>query len=129
MELDFKTKQSLCRTKIMYYIADNNISINRTAIKRLESKIDELTEYSGFDRGTVQLSLMDLMPPRSVDTIKRAISKVENKRLEFYKKPRSSSGAYKRDMSNYSHKLMLLKRELELAQSEELINKVKDNGK
>lgn len=102
---------------IVVFFHKKGINITRSSLVKILKKSNELEAYLCQPKWRIEIAISELMPPRSIITIRKEIFIIEAKMLEYSKKSRISSGAYKRDMANFSHKIRLREQEIERAKT------------
>ncbi|MFV0232805.1 hypothetical protein OBK30_07035 [Empedobacter falsenii] len=103
-----KTKEA-----IIIFMAHNELKPTKTNYKKLLKETSPIESFTKLCRGDIQLALMEMCETkRSSLSIIREIESLENKRNEYMRKPRSSSGSYSQTLDNYSKKINKLKSQL-----------------
>jgi hypothetical protein len=105
---------------VLRFMAEKGINVNNSGVDKAQKMQKEIAEYIDLNHfGIISFALRSLIKARNSKVIQKEIDDIEKKRLEFGRKPRSSSGAYKRDMDNFSLKLSKLQSEMEEAKIQE----------
>lgn len=99
---------------IILFMSENEMKPTKKNFDLLLKNSQPIAAYiNNYNLGLIQLSLQEMKPKRSKKTILKEIENIENKRLEYGRKPRISTGSYSQIMSNFSLKLRKLNFELE----------------
>lgn len=110
------------KNAIILFMSANDLNPTKKNLKMLLKNKAPIEAFTGLNYGEIQIALEDMIPPRTITAIEKEIKKFEDRRLEYCRTPRSSSGAYSQANNNFSHKLRILNNELERAKSFKVLN-------
>ena len=110
------------KNQIMIFMAANELKPTKKNLQMLLKNKAPIEAFTGLNYWEIQIALEEMIPPRTITAIEKEIKKIEDRRLEYCRNPRSSSGAYSQTNNNFSHKLRILNNELERAKSFKALN-------
>ena len=110
------------KNAIILFMSANDLKPTKKNLQMLLKNKAPIEAFTGLNYGEIQIALEDMIPPRSISAIEKEIKKIEDRRLEYCRTTRSSSGAYSQANNNFSHKLRILNNELERSKSLKAMN-------